>query len=108
MITIAHSYHGSNAQTARLPARVAGFRQPRVTPCAGAPPAVRPKPAQVKAAVLTADQRSKNVDSFDMIWTTIRDKHFDAKLGGLDWTAVHDELRPKVERRGPSRKPARS
>jgi carboxyl-terminal processing protease len=55
-----------------------------------------PKKA-AKLAELTAAQRSKNVDSFEVIWKTIREKHFDPKLGGLDWQAVHDASRPKVE-----------
>ncbi len=46
---------------------------------------------------LTDQQRQLNVESFDYVWTTIRDKHFDPELGGLDWQAVRDELRPKVE-----------
>jgi carboxyl-terminal processing protease len=46
---------------------------------------------------LTASQRAKNVEAFDVVWKTIRDKHFDPKLGGLDWQAVHDKLRPRVE-----------
>jgi carboxyl-terminal processing protease len=50
-----------------------------------------------KPGVLTAAQRSKNVESFEFVWKTIRDKHFDPKLGGLDWQAVHDLSRPKVE-----------
>ncbi len=45
---------------------------------------------------LTAEQRALNEASFDHIWTTIRDKHWDASLGGLDWEAVRDELRPRV------------
>jgi carboxyl-terminal processing protease len=39
-----------------------------------------------------------DLESFDYVWQTIRDKHFDPELGGLDWNAVRDELRPKVER----------
>jgi carboxyl-terminal processing protease len=46
---------------------------------------------------LTPAQRQLNIDSFEMVWTTVRDKHWDPKLGGLDWQAVHDEQRPKVE-----------
>ncbi|MBN2446488.1 MAG: hypothetical protein JXO22_07180 [Phycisphaerae bacterium] len=46
---------------------------------------------------LTPEQRELNVASFDYMWTTIRDKHWDPTLGGLDWDAVRDELRPKVE-----------
>jgi carboxyl-terminal processing protease len=46
---------------------------------------------------LTADQQALNLETFDYVWTTIRDKHFDPNLGGLDWQAVRDELRPQME-----------
>jgi carboxyl-terminal processing protease len=49
------------------------------------------------AQTLTPAQRQANVDSFEHVWQTVRDKHWDPKLGGLDWQAVHDELKPKVE-----------
>src|SRR6266852_1449320 len=48
-------------------------------------------------ATLTPQQRKKNLESFDYVWKTIRDKHYDPKLGGLDWQAAHDELRPQME-----------
>lgn len=35
--------------------------------------------------------------SFDQVWQTIEDKHFDPKLNGVDWKAARQELRPKVE-----------
>jgi len=54
-------------------------------------------PAQT---ALTPAQRQLNIDSFEQVWQTIRDKHWDPKLGGLDWQAVHDELRPKEEKAG--------
>jgi carboxyl-terminal processing protease len=54
------------------------------------------KPA-APAAVLTADEVRRNVESFDIVWETIRDKHFDAKLNGADWDGARAELRPKVE-----------
>jgi len=47
---------------------------------------------------LTPEQQHLNIDSFEHVWTTVRDKHWDPKLGGLDWQAVHDELRPRLER----------
>jgi carboxyl-terminal processing protease len=50
------------------------------------------------ALALTPDQREKNIKSFEYVWTTVRDKHYDPKLGGLDWQAVHDELRPAIEK----------
>jgi carboxyl-terminal processing protease len=49
------------------------------------------------ATPLSPEQRRLNLDSFEYVWKTVRDKHWDPKLGGLDWQAVHDELRPRVE-----------
>ena len=49
-------------------------------------------------APLTPAQRQLNIDSFEVVWKTVRDKHWDPKLNGVDWQAVHDELRPKVEK----------
>lgn len=46
---------------------------------------------------LTPSERSANIESFEHVWQTVRDKHWDPKLNGLDWQAVHDELRPKIE-----------
>lgn len=50
-----------------------------------------------KAPLLTQEQRRVNLESFEQVWTTVRDKHFDPELGGLDWQAIHDELRPQIE-----------
>ena len=47
---------------------------------------------------LTAEQIEKNVASFDVVWTTIRDTHYDPKLGGIDWQKARDEIRPKAEK----------
>ncbi len=49
---------------------------------------------------LTPAQRQLNLTSFDFVWTTIHDKHFDTTFGGLDWEAVKTELRPRMEKVG--------
>ncbi|MBI1302238.1 MAG: hypothetical protein GC172_00340 [Phycisphaera sp.] len=36
-------------------------------------------------------------ETFDAVWTTVRDQHFDPSLNGVDWNAVRDELRPRAE-----------
>jgi carboxyl-terminal processing protease len=46
---------------------------------------------------LTAGEKRLNVESFELIWTTIRDQYWDPSFGGVNWTAVRDELRPKIE-----------
>jgi carboxyl-terminal processing protease len=71
---------------------------------AAAVPALRgdepKKDAPKPAPSLTTKQKAENLESFDVVWQTIRDKHYDPKIGGLDWQAVRDELRPKVEKAG--------
>ncbi len=32
-----------------------------------------------------------------MVWTTVRDQHFDTTLNGVDWNAVRAEFEPKVQ-----------
>jgi carboxyl-terminal processing protease len=49
------------------------------------------------AVNLAPGERQLNLDSFEKVWTTIRDKHWEKNPGGLDWQAIHAEFRPKVE-----------
>jgi carboxyl-terminal processing protease len=42
--------------------------------------------------------RQLNLDSFEKVWTTIRDKHWEKNPGGLDWQAIHQEYRPRIEK----------
>jgi carboxyl-terminal processing protease len=48
-------------------------------------------------AALTPEQRQLSLQSFEYVWTAIRDKHWQTKPGGLDWQAIHDEFKPKIE-----------
>jgi carboxyl-terminal processing protease len=57
-----------------------------------------PSDAHAFDAELSAEQRKLNLESFEQVWQTIRDKHWDPKLGGLDWQAIHDEVKPKIEK----------
>jgi carboxyl-terminal processing protease len=54
--------------------------------------------AAICAVALTPEQRQLNINSFEYVWSTVRDKHWQTKPGGLDWQAVHDELRPIIEK----------
>lgn len=55
-------------------------------------PAVAAAPP-VAAAGAEADRRR---ESFDIVWQTVRDNHFDPKFGGVDWDAVRAEFAPRV------------
>ncbi len=50
-----------------------------------------------QAPALSPQDRQLNLDSFEKVWTTVRDKHWEKNPGGLDWQAIHTEFRPKVE-----------
>lgn len=52
--------------------------------------------AASKVVTLTEEQARLNLESFDIVWATIREKHFDPDLNGVDWDAVREELRPKI------------
>jgi carboxyl-terminal processing protease len=41
-------------------------------------------------------QRNDNLESFEIVWRTVRDRHPDATLNGLNWQAVHDRTRPRI------------
>lgn len=53
--------------------------------------------ASSNARTLGAQQRELNTASFDAVWTTIKEKHWDPTLGGVDWDGARAELRPQVE-----------
>ncbi len=45
---------------------------------------------------LSDRDRELNLQSFDIVWETIRDRHYDPELNGVDWDAARTELRPKI------------
>ena len=49
------------------------------------------------ATSLSTEQRRLNLQSFEYVWQTVRDKHWDPQLGGVDWQSVHDEFLPRLE-----------
>lgn len=49
-------------------------------------------------AQLTPKQKADNLESFEIVWRTVRDRHPDPKLNGLDWQAIHDSTRPRIEK----------
>lgn len=70
---------------------LAGAASPAPAPAAA--PAAGPAPA----GAFTPERRALALRSFDFIWNTVREKHWDPDLRGLDWEAVRDSLRPRVE-----------
>lgn len=50
-----------------------------------------------EAAVMSAEQRLQVEESFEYVWKKIKDSYWDAALGGVDWQAAYDELKPKLD-----------
>jgi carboxyl-terminal processing protease len=53
--------------------------------------------ADTMCAALTPEQRQLSLQSFEYVCAAIRDKHWQNNPGGLDWQAIHDEFKPKIE-----------
>ncbi|MBS0191385.1 MAG: S41 family peptidase [Phycisphaerales bacterium] len=53
--------------------------------------------SQPKPPALTAEQKQANVESFDIVYSKIKERHFDPAKVGPAWDAEHARLRPKVE-----------
>jgi carboxyl-terminal processing protease len=49
-------------------------------------------------AQLSTAQKAENLESFEVVWRTVRDRHPDPKLNGLNWQAIHDSTRPAIEK----------
>ncbi len=56
------------------------------------------RPSQVpETARQTPREHQLDLDSFEQVWKTVYEKHFDPTWGGVDWKAVHAEFRPRME-----------
>jgi carboxyl-terminal processing protease len=44
------------------------------------------------------DARRRRRESFEIVWQTVKENHFDPTFGGTDWDAVRAEFAPLVER----------
>jgi carboxyl-terminal processing protease len=52
---------------------------------------------EISLAQLTPRQEADNLASFEVVWRTVRDRHPDPKLNGLNWQAIHDSTKPAIE-----------
>lgn len=55
------------------------------------------KHAEAPPAPMTAEEKELALKSFDVMWETIRDRHFDPTYNGTDWNAVREKYRPLAE-----------
>ena len=45
-----------------------------------------------------AEARKADIESFELVWKTLRDRYWDQSMAGLDWQSVHDRYLPQVQR----------
>ena len=64
--------------------------QAPAAPPAAPPAAVTPSPA------LSPARLAEHLASFDQIWRTVREKHWDLESIGADWDAAYERLRPRL------------
>lgn len=50
--------------------------------------------AAVQATV--PDPASVRLETFEKVWSTVNEKHYDPTFGGVDWKAVHETYLPKA------------
>ncbi len=43
-----------------------------------------------------AEQTKIRLQTFDKVWTTVNEKHFDPTFGGVDWKKVGEDYKPKA------------
>jgi carboxyl-terminal processing protease len=59
--------------------------------------ALAARAAPPDAAGLTDAERANHLAAFDEVWETVRDRHYDADLNGVDWVGARERYRPLVE-----------
>lgn len=74
-----------------------GLLLPLGAGCGGGAGGPGDEPAVAAPAPLTDEQQRLQVESFDLVWQTVRDRHWDpARLEALGWDRARDEIRPQV------------
>ena len=48
-------------------------------------------------ATVSCTAKYRDVQSFETVWQTVNEKHYDPDFGGVDWKALHDRYKPRIE-----------
>src|SRR5215212_8135894 len=67
-----------------------------VTHARQAPRVEAPAVAAAPPAAAAAAEAERRRESFDIVWRTVKENHFDPKFGGVDWDAVREEFAPRA------------
>ena len=50
----------------------------------------------VFVTALSCSAKYRNMQSFETVWQTVNEKHYDSTFGGVDWKALHDRYKPRI------------
>ena len=50
----------------------------------------------VLVTALSCSAKYRNMQSFEIVWQTVNEKHYDSTFGGVDWKALHDRYKPRI------------
>jgi carboxyl-terminal processing protease len=67
-----------------------------VTHARQAPRVEAPAVAAAPPAAAASAEAERRRESFDIVWRTVKENHFDPKFGGVDWDAVREEFAPRA------------
>jgi carboxyl-terminal processing protease len=59
-------------------------------------PSKAPQQVATVASAPAADSASIRQETFDIVWRTVKEKHFDPTLGGLDWDKIREQYAPRA------------
>ena len=84
------------AKPASRPVAQAGQAQPHQGPPGPEQPPEEAAPAEPEEAAPADPRIAADLKSFDLVWQRVAEQFYDPDYGGVDWTAVKAELRPKI------------
>jgi carboxyl-terminal processing protease len=53
-------------------------------------------PGKISPGKTPPRDQAAQLASFELVWSTVRDRHPDPTLNGLNWQVVHDSFRPRI------------
>jgi len=66
--------------------------------CAGGAWAQRPSQSQTVIGAAASSEKNSGIrrQTFDIVWRTVKEKHFDPTFGGVDWDKVREKYAPRA------------
>jgi len=66
--------------------------------CVGAVRAQQPSPAQTVIGSAASNEKNNSLhqQTFDIVWRTVKEKHFDPTFGAVDWDKVREKYAPRA------------